>query len=91
LVSTFNDGQSKPGNPTYAIEEGTSMAAPVVSGIVALLYSIKPTLTFDEAWNIISKTVTPFKPGGQCATSTTLCGIGIVNAGAAVEFLIAQK
>ena len=92
LVSTFNDGQSKPGNPTYAIEEGTSMAAPVVSGIIALLYSIKPTLTFDEAWNIISKTVKPFKPGGQCATSTTgLCGIGIVNAGAAVEFLIAQK
>jgi serine protease len=92
LVSTFNDGQSKPGNPTYAIEEGTSMAAPVVSGIVALLYSIKPTLTFDEAWNIISKTVKPFKPGGQCATSTTgMCGIGIVNAGAAVEFLIAQK
>jgi serine protease len=92
LVSTFNDGQSKPGNPTYAIEEGTSMAAPVVSGIVALLYSIKPTLTFDEAWNIISKTVKPFKPGGQCATSTTgLCGIGIVNAGAAVEFLIGQK
>lgn len=92
LLSTFNDGQSKPGNPTYAIEEGTSMAAPVVSGIVALLYSIKPTLTFDDAWAILSKTVKPFKPGGQCASSTTgLCGIGIVNAGAAVELLISQK
>lgn len=92
LLSTFNDGQSKPGNPTYAIEEGTSMAAPVVSGIVALLYSIKPTLTFDDAWAILSKTVKPFKPGGQCATSTTgMCGIGIVNAGAAVELLISQK
>ncbi|MEN9342978.1 MAG: hypothetical protein RIR24_565 [Actinomycetota bacterium] len=92
LVSTFNDGQSKPGNPSYAIEEGTSMAAPVVSGIVALLYSIKPTLTFDEAWNILSKTVSPFKPGGQCASSTTgLCGIGIVNAGAAVELLLSQR
>jgi serine protease len=92
LVSTFNDGQSKPGNPTYAIEEGTSMAAPMVSGIVALLYSIKPTISFDEAWAILSKTVTPFKPGGQCASSTTgLCGIGIVNAGAAVEMLLSQR
>lgn len=92
LVSTFNDGQSKPGNSTYAIEEGTSMAAPIVSGIVALLYSIKPTLTFDEAWNLLSKTVKPFKPGGQCAVSTTgLCGIGIVNAGAAVELLLSQR
>jgi serine protease len=92
LVSTFNDGQSKPGNPTYAIEEGTSMAAPMVSGIVALLYSIKPTISFDEAWTILSKTVTPFKPGGQCASSTTgLCGIGIVNAGAAVEMLLSQR
>lgn len=92
LVSTFNDGQSKPGNPTYAIEEGTSMAAPLVSGVVALLYSIKPTITFDEAWTILSKTVTPFKPGGQCASSTTgLCGIGIVNAGAAVEMLLSQR
>ena len=92
VLSTFNDGQSKPGSPTYAIEEGTSMAAPIVSGIVALLYSLKPTITFDEAWEILSKTVKPFKPGGQCATSTTgMCGIGIVNAGAAVELLMSQK
>jgi hypothetical protein len=68
------------------------MAAPIVSGIVALLYSIKPTITFDEAWAILSKTVKPFKPGGQCATSTTgMCGIGIVNAGGAVELLLSQK
>ena len=92
LLSTFNDGQSKPGNATYALEEGTSMAAPVVSGIVALLYSMKSTMTFDEAWNLISKTVTPFKSGGQCALSTTqMCGIGIVNAGAAVALLQSQQ
>jgi serine protease len=92
MISTYNDGQSKPGNATYALEEGTSMAAPVVSGIVALLYSIKPTITFDEAWNILSKTVTPFKAGGECATSTTgRCGIGIVNAGAAVALLQSQQ
>jgi serine protease len=92
LLSTFNDGQSKPGNATYALEEGTSMAAPVVSGIIALLYSMKSTMTFDDAWGLISKTVTPFKAGGQCALSTTgMCGIGIVNAGAAVALLQSQQ
>ena len=92
IQSTYNDGQSKPGNPTYGLEEGTSMAAPVVAGVVALLYSIKPTLTFDEAWTILSKTVSPFKAGGQCATSATaMCGVGIVNAGAAVALLKSQN
>jgi serine protease len=92
IFSTSNDGQSKPGKPTYRAEEGTSMAAPVVAGVIALLYSIKPTISFDEAWTILSKTVTPFKPGGECASSTTgLCGIGIVNAGAAVELLLSQR
>ena len=92
IESTYNDGQSKPGNPTYGLEEGTSMAAPVVAGVVALLYSTKPTLTFDEAWTILSKTVSPFKAGGQCATSATaMCGIGIVNAGAAVALLKSQN
>jgi serine protease len=92
IFSTSNDGQTKPGKPTYRAEEGTSMSAPVVAGVIALLYSIKPTISFDEAWTILSKTVTPFKPGGQCASSTTgLCGIGIVNAGAAVEMLLSQR
>lgn len=91
MISTYNDGQTKPGNAVYGLEEGTSMAAPVVSGVVALLYSIKPTLTFDEAWNILSKTVTPFKAGGECATSAnSKCGAGIVNAGAAVALLQSQ-
>jgi serine protease len=92
MISTYNDGQTKPGNAVYALEEGTSMAAPIVSGIVALLYSIKPTLTFDDAWNILSKTVTPFKAGGECASSTTgKCGVGIVNAGAALALLQSQQ
>ena len=88
IYSLLNTGTTVPGDPTYGSMEGTSMATPVVAGIVALLYSIKPTISFDEVWTVLSSTVSKFKPGGQCATSTTQeCGVGIVNAGAAVAYL----
>ena len=41
---------------TYAHMEGTSMAAPHVSGVVALLLSYRPTLTIAEAKNAILTT-----------------------------------
>ncbi|MFM6963797.1 MAG: S8 family serine peptidase [Micrococcales bacterium] len=88
IMSLWNTGTTKPDQPTYGTMEGTSMAAPVVAGVVALLYSIKPTITFDEVWTVLSATVTPFKVGGQCASSLKgMCGVGIVNAGDAVAYL----
>ena len=83
IVSTWNDGKTIPGSPTYWGEEGTSMAAPVVTGVVALIYSIKPNITFDDVWKVVSETATKFPPGSTCETKN-ICGIGIVNAGAAV-------
>ncbi len=88
IFSLWNTGTTVPGDPTYGTMEGTSMATPVVAGVVALLYSIKPSITFDEVWTVLSSTVSKFKPGGQCATSTSQeCGVGIVNAGNAVAYL----
>ena len=69
--------------------EGTSMAAPVVTGIVALLYSVKPNITPDQVWDVLRTTVRSFQPGGQCELNPTLCGAGIVNAGAAVAAAMA--
>lgn len=89
ILSDLNDGQREPGNPTFGLEEGTSMAAPVVAGVVALLYSVKPTITFDQVYEVLKNSVTKFKPGGDCASSSiTRCGVGIVNAGNAVEYLV---
>ena len=59
------------------------MAAPVVSGVVALIYSVKPTIAFDQVWDVVKATVTKFPPGSTCETKN-ICGIGIINAGAAV-------
>ncbi|MEY3909162.1 MAG: hypothetical protein RLZZ90_1069, partial [Actinomycetota bacterium] len=67
----------------YGYAEGTSMAAPVVTGVVALMYSAKPMITPDQVWNILRTTTSPFKSGGICET-TGKCGIGIINAAAAV-------
>lgn len=83
MLSTINKGTSVFGEPSYGLAEGTSMAAPIVTGIVALMYSAKPTITPDQVWDILKSTTTPFKAGGICET-TGKCGIGIINAAAAV-------
>lgn len=83
IVSTLNDGKTGPGNPIYQGEEGTSMATPVVAGVIALIYSVKPTITFDDVWKVLESTVTKF-PAGSVCEQQKICGAGIVNAGAAV-------
>lgn len=69
IYSTMNDGTTSPAGESYAYELGTSMAAPVVSGVVALLYSAKlrqnPSTTLNSAfvekiWDALSTTATPF-------------------------------
>jgi hypothetical protein len=73
------------------------MASPIAAGVVALMYSVRPSLTDDQVWKILSSTVKPFSEDSDCtyqlvdaelndgSTITTgLCGIGIIDAGAAV-------
>jgi serine protease len=89
IISDYNDGAKGPGNPTFALEEGTSMSAPIVSGIVALLYSVKPTITFDQVFEVLKNSASKFKVGGDCASAPIpKCGVGIVNAGNALEYLV---
>lgn len=88
MLSTINTGKSSFLEPSYGLAEGTSMAAPIVTGIVALLYSAKPSITPDQVWDILRTTTTPFKSGGICET-TGKCGVGIINAAAAVAAAMA--
>ena len=73
MVSTEND-------PYYTVTLGTSMAAPHVSGVVALMLQAAPALTPDQVKQILAATATPM-PG--CPVSA--CGAGYVNAAAAVQ------
>ncbi len=75
-------------NNTYEYSPGTSMAAPGVSGVAALLWSQYPKLTAAQVKKIIMKSGLPIKPkvvlGGETGKTATLDEIStsgkIVNA-----------
>lgn len=82
VLSTLNTGLNLPEGDTYGFYQGTSMAAPHVSGIVSLMLSVNPTLTPAQVLNILQTTATPFPAGSGCLLNN--CGAGLVNAMAAV-------
>ena len=90
VLSTLNDGTVGLGTPNYDYAEGTSMAAPMVSGIAALLYSVKPNITPNQIWDALKNTATAWPVGSFCSTAATdySCGIGIANAAGAVEYAL---
>ncbi|HEX6361966.1 MAG TPA: S8 family peptidase, partial [Albitalea sp.] len=87
VLSTLNTGTTTPGADTYAGYQGTSMAAPHVSGVVSLMLSVAPSLTPAQVLQRLQQAARPFPAGSDCTTWT--CGAGIVDAGASVAGLAA--
>ena len=85
VLSTLNTGQQGPGDDALAFYQGTSMAAPHVAGVAALLLGELPALTPDQVIGILEATARPFPEGSSCATWS--CGAGIVDAFAALSAL----
>ena len=82
ILSTLNTGTTTPGSDTYAFYQGTSMATPHVVGVVALMLSVKSTLTPDQVTSILQSTARAFP------ATCSQCGSGIVDALAAVNAAI---
>lgn len=78
ILSTYNTGTTTPGSDSYGYSQGTSMAAPHVAGVAALIKQAKPTATPDEVEQILKNTTRSFP------ASCSGCGTGIVDANAAV-------
>lgn len=81
IYSTLNAGTTTPGAATYASYNGTSMAAPHVAGVVALMQAVAPSpLTPAQVEDILKSTASAFP-----ATPSQPLGAGILNAHAAVQ------
>jgi serine protease len=71
---------SNPGETAYKFQQGTSMAAPHIAGVAALMLSVNPSLTPSQVETILSSTADDLGPAGLDSDF----GWGLVNAGAAV-------
>ena len=87
IISSWFDSANL---PSYRLSEGTSMATPVVSGIVALMYSMQPNITPARVRAILQDSVRPFAPTSNCAIIGG-CGAGIINAQLALARTSALK
>ncbi|WP_313204956.1 S8 family peptidase [Stenotrophomonas sp.] len=84
ILSTLNTGTTVPASATYASYNGTSMAAPHVAGVVALMQSVAPSpLSPAQVESIIKSTARALP--GACSGG---CGAGIIDADAAVTAAI---
>ncbi|BCM65209.1 MULTISPECIES: S8 family serine peptidase [Streptomyces] len=84
ILSTYNSGRTDPDRESYAWLKGTSMAAPHVSALAALLLQLRPSLTPAQVQRVITGTARPIAGCGQN------CGAGLADAGAAVRALSAR-
>lgn len=80
ILSTSNNGQQGPGVDDYIRGyAGTSMAAPHVSGVIAMMLGLDPKLSAVDIEKILKDTAQPFP--GACVG----CGAGRLDAEAAVN------
>lgn len=82
ILSTVDGGARGPEGPDYAFMVGTSMAAPHVTAVAALVLSADPTRTPAQVRAALVASARPFP--GACSG----CGAGIVDAGQAVAAVL---
>lgn len=85
VLSTVDSGFTGPVDGVYGYRQGTSMAVPHVTGVLSLMLSLRPSLTWEQGLQILQETAQSFPSGSSCHTA--VCGSGIVDAGAALRML----
>ncbi|MFZ5602384.1 MAG: S8 family serine peptidase [Pseudomonadota bacterium] len=81
ILSTANSGTQAPVADNYIYLQGSSMAAPQVTGVAALLFAADDTLTVDAAETAMRTSARAFP------ASCVGCGAGLVDASAAMALV----
>ncbi|OED41661.1 hypothetical protein ACH42_13240 [Endozoicomonas sp. (ex Bugula neritina AB1)] len=84
VLSLSNTGTDAPSVNTYKYLRGTSMAAPHVAGVLALMYSLRPNLSPARAEQLIKMHARNFPITSNCR-GVNSCGQGIVDAAAVLQ------
>ena len=85
IIAPVNSSSLGPVSPGYGYKSGTSMAAPQVAGIVALMLEKNPSLTPNEIEQVLKDTADQFLAGTTCYEQGLICGYGLVNAESAIK------
>jgi serine protease len=99
VLSTHYSGKQEPGSGQYdyAALDGTSFAAPIVTGTVSLMLAINPGLSVEQIIAGLRTTARPHVSAprlgdcskantGRCSCSTMSCGAGILDSPHALAF-----
>ena len=82
ILSTLNDGWDTPNSEDYYFMEGSSMAAPQVAAVAAMMYSKLPALTPADVEQRLKASARPINGCG--------CGAGLVDANATLTKVAAE-
>jgi len=100
LLSLYNDGKQGPLQPQYALFAGTSFAAPIVAGTVALMLDLNPQLSVADLIDGIERSARPHvssnvlpacsaqAPTRCICAALGQCGSGILDAPEALRFAV---
>lgn len=83
IVSSVDAGERTRQRPIFKYYAGTSMAAPQVAGLVALMRSADPLIGVDEITTQLVDNARPLP--GPCPKG---CGAGLIDAGATVDAVV---
>ncbi|AGW89441.1 MprA protease, GlyGly-CTERM protein-sorting domain-containing form [Cupriavidus sp. DF5525] len=79
-----NLGQTSLGAYTVSSSQGTSFAAPMVSGVVAMMFAVNGALTPAQVTTALKASARPHPSGTFCTTNPGVCGAGLLDADGAL-------